>query len=233
MPPVSDLPVARHVLLVDDEPSLLFTLSDRLETEGYRVHAERDGDAGLARALSDTFDVIILDGMLPGRDGLDVCQTLRERGVHTPILMLSARAQLVDRVVGLKLGADDYLAKPFEISELLARLQALLRRVPQADAQVFQFADVVVDYRRAEVTRGGTRVELTAREYTLLTYFVKHHGATISRDELLNEVWGYNAMPSTRTVDVHVAILRQKLERHPRKPRHIVTIFGLGYKFVV
>ncbi len=233
MLPGPDLALPRHVLIVDDEPSLLFTLSDRLETEGYRVDSERDGDAGLARASSETFDVIILDGMLPGRDGLDVCQTLRERGVRTPILMLSARAQLVDRVIGLKLGADDYLAKPFEISELLARLQALLRRVPQTDLQIFQFGDVVVDYRRADVTRGGTKVELTAREYTLLTYFVKHHGATISRDELLNEVWGYNAMPSTRTVDVHVAILRQKLETHPRKPRHIVTIFGLGYKFVV
>ena len=223
----------RHVLIVDDEPSLLFTLSDRLETEGYRVDAERTGDAGLARASSETFDVIILDGMLPGRDGLDVCQTLRERGVRTPILMLSARAQLIDRVVGLKLGADDYLAKPFVISELLARLQALLRRVPQTDVQIVQFGDVVIDYRQAEVTRGGVKVELTAREYTLLTYFVKHRGATISRDELLNNVWGYNAMPSTRTVDVHIAILRQKLETHPRKPRHIVTVFGLGYKFVV
>ena len=223
----------RHVLIVDDEPSLLFTLSDRLETEGYRVDAERTGDAGLARASSETFDVIILDGMLPGRDGLDVCQTLRQRGVRTPILMLSARAQLIDRVVGLKLGADDYLTKPFEISELLARLQALLRRVPQTDLQIFQFGDVVIDYRQAEVTRGGVKVELTAREYTLLTYFVKHQGAAISRDELLNQVWGYTAMPSTRTVDVHIAILRQKLETHPRKPRHIVTVFGLGYKFVV
>ena len=233
MPLTSVTPEPRHVLIVDDEPSLLFALADRLATEGYRVDSERDGDAGLARASSETFDVIILDGMLPGRDGLDVCQTLRERGVRTPILMLSARGQLLDRVVGLKLGADDYLAKPFEISELLARLQALLRRVPQADLQIFQFGDVVVDYRRAEVTRGGTRVDLTAREYTLLTYFVKHQGATLSRDELLNNVWGYNAMPSTRTVDVHVAILRQKLEKHPRKPRHIVTVFGLGYKFAL
>ena len=220
------------MLIVDDEPSLLFALTDRLEAEGYRVDAERDGDAGLARASAEPFDVIILDGMLPGRDGLDVCQTLRERGVRTPILMLSARGQLVDRVVGLKIGADDYLAKPFEISELLARLQALLRRVPQADLQIFHFGDVVVDFRKAEVTRSGARVELTAREFTLLAYFVKHQGATISRDELLNEVWGYNAMPSTGTVDVHIAILRQKLETHPRKPRHIVTIFGLGYKFV-
>ena len=220
------------MLIVDDEPSLLFALTDRLEAEGYRVDSERDGGAALARASSEAFDVIILDGMLPGRDGLDVCQTLRERGVRTPILMLSARAQLVDRVVGLKIGADDYLAKPFEISELLARLQALLRRSPQAELEIVQFGDVVVDYRKAEVTRNGAAVELTAREYRLLTYFVKHQGATLSRDELLNEVWGYHAMPSTRTVDVHIAILRQKLERHPRKPRHIVTIFGLGYKFV-
>jgi two-component system alkaline phosphatase synthesis response regulator PhoP len=222
----------RRILIIDDEPSLLFMLTDRLEAEGYAVASERDGDAGLARACTETFDVIILDGMLPGRDGFDVCQTLRQRGIRTPVVMVSARGQIVDRVVGLKLGADDYVTKPFDVSELLARLQALLRRASPADLEMFQFGDVGVDFRRAEVRREGASVELTAREFTLLKYFIEHRGATISRDELLSEVWGYNAVPSTRTVDVHVGLLRQKLEPHPRKPRHILTVFGLGYKFV-
>jgi len=222
----------RHILIVDDEPSLLFMLTDRLEAEGYRVDAESDGEAGLARASAEPFDAIVLDGMLPGRDGYDVCQTLRERGISTPVLMLSARGQVVDRVVGLKLGADDYLTKPFDVSELLARLHALLRRSVSPSREAFRFGDVAVDFRRAEVTRSGVPIELTAREFTLLTYFIEHRGATISRDELLNQVWGYNAMPFTRTVDVHVALLRQKLELHPRKPRHLLTVFGLGYKFI-
>ncbi|MGH9370023.1 MAG: response regulator transcription factor [Vicinamibacterales bacterium] len=222
----------RRILIIDDEPSLLFMLTDRLEAEGYRVDSETDGESGLARASSEAFDAIVLDGMLPGRDGYDVCQTLRERGVRAPVLMLSARGQVVDRIVGLKLGADDYLTKPFDVSELLARLQALLRRAPPTERETFRFGEVTVDFRRAEVARDGVRVELTAREYTLLRYFIEHRGATISRNELLNQVWGYNAMPTTRTVDVHVGLLRQKLEMHPRKPRHLLTVFGLGYKFV-
>ncbi len=171
--------------------------------------------------------------MLPGRDGFDVCQTLRQRHVTTPILMLTARGQVVDRVVGLKLGADDYLVKPFEMAELLARIEALLRRVPPvpAQAEVYQFGDIHVDFRKAEVRRRGELLEVSAREFKLLKYFIEHRGATLSRDELLNEVWGYNAMPSTRTVDVHIAWLRQKLESNPRRPEHIHTIHGLGYKF--
>jgi two-component system alkaline phosphatase synthesis response regulator PhoP len=234
----------RRILIVDDEPALLFMLTDRLEAEGYRVEAVDDGERGLARAAAEPFDAIILDGMLPGRDGFDVCQTLRQRGVRVPVLMLSARGQVVDRVVGLKLGADDYLTKPFDVSELLARLHALLRRAAPAEQgtgrgfsrmsgdQTFRYGDVTVDCRRAEVSKAGTAVELTAREFTLLLYFIAHRGATLSRNELLNEVWGYDVMPSTRTVDVHVALLRQKLETHPRKPRHLLTVFGLGYKFV-
>jgi two-component system alkaline phosphatase synthesis response regulator PhoP len=222
----------RRILIVDDEPSLVFMLTDRLEAEGYRVVTEDDGDRGLQRATTEAFDAIILDGMLPGRDGYDVCETLRGRGVRVPVLMLSARAQVVDRVVGLKLGADDYLTKPFDVTELLARLQALLRRAEPSQFDNVGFGEVTVDTRCAEVFRAGARVELTAREYTLLLYFLAHRGATLSRNELLNEVWGYEVMPSTRTVDVHVALLRQKLEINPRKPRHLLTVFGLGYKFV-
>ena len=222
-----------RVLLVEDEPGLVMTLTDRLAAEGHEVVSAVDGDTGLQRASSETFDVILLDGMLPGRDGFDVCRTLRQRHVTTPILMLTARGQVVDRVVGLKLGADDYLVKPFEMAELLARIEALLRRVPPVPAQseVYQFADVHVDFRKAEVRRGGEMLDVSAREFKLLKYFIEHRGATLSRDELLNEVWGYNAMPSTRTVDVHIAWLRQKLEANPRRPVHIHTIHGLGYKF--
>jgi two-component system alkaline phosphatase synthesis response regulator PhoP len=225
--------VASRLLLVEDEPGLVMTLTDRLVAEGYDVESVTDGESGLSRATAESFDLIVLDGMLPGRDGFDVCRSVRQRGVQTPILMLTARGQVVDRVVGLKLGADDYLVKPFEMAELLARLEALLRRAPRpAEAnETYQFGDIHVDFRKAEVTRGGAPADLSAREFKLLCYFIEHRGATLSRDELLNEVWGYNAMPSTRTVDVHIAWLRQKLEEHPRRPRYIHTIHGLGYKF--
>ena len=222
-----------RLLLVEDEPGLVMTLTDRLTAEGYDVESATDAKTALESASTGRFDAILLDVMLPGGNGFDICRTVRQRGVQTPILMLTARGQVVDRVVGLKLGADDYLVKPFEMAELLARIEALLRRSaasPQA-ADVAHFGDVVVDFRRAEVTKGGAIVELSAREFKLLRYFVEHKGAALSRDELLNEVWGYNAMPTTRTVDVHVAWLRQKLEDNPRHPQFILTVHGLGYKF--
>jgi two-component system alkaline phosphatase synthesis response regulator PhoP len=225
----------RRLLLVEDEPGLVMTLTDRLTAEGYRVDSATDAPSALDAATAGSFDVIILDVMLPGGNGLDICRAIRSRGLHTPVLMLTARGQVVDRVVGLKLGADDYLVKPFEMSELLARLEALLRRTalpaPQKAAESFRFGDIAVDFRRAEVTKSGQQLELSAREFKLLRYFIEHRGAALSRDELLNEVWGYNAMPSTRTVDVHVAWLRQKLEDNPRHPQHILTVHGLGYKF--
>lgn len=219
---------------MEDEPGLVMTLTDRLTAEGYDVESASDAAAGLARAGTGGFDVILLDVMLPGGNGFDICRAVRQRGIHTPILMLTARGQVVDRVVGLKLGADDYLVKPFDMAELLARIEALLRRsasMSQPVTEVVRFGDIAVDFRRAEVTKAGTPVELSAREFKLLRYFVEHRGAALSRDELLNEVWGYDAMPTTRTVDVHVAWLRQKLEDNPRHPRHILTVHGLGYKF--
>jgi two-component system alkaline phosphatase synthesis response regulator PhoP len=224
--------VAR-LLLVEDEPGLVMTLTDRLAAEGYEVVSAVDGDTGFERASTENYDLVLLDGMLPGRDGFDVCRSLRQRNIMIPILMLTARGQVVDRVVGLKLGADDYLVKPFEMAELLARIEALLRRVPSSAiaAEIYQFGDVQIDFRKAEVSRGGQLIEVSAREFKLLKYFIEHRGATLTRDELLNEVWGYNAMPSTRTVDVHVAWLRQKLEANPRRPEFIHTIHGMGYKF--
>jgi two-component system, OmpR family, alkaline phosphatase synthesis response regulator PhoP len=224
-----------RVLVVEDEPGLRLTLDDRLSSEGFAVETAPDGELGLEHAAAGTFDAIILDVMLPRMNGFDVCRELRRRGVATPILMLTARGQVVDKVVGLKLGADDYLTKPFEAIELVARLEALLRRrppVPHAGSPAYRFGDVTVDFRRMEVTRGGTAVDLSAREFKLLRYFIEHRGATLSRDALLAEVWGYDDMPLTRTVDVHVAGLRQKIEVNPRTPEYIVTIHGLGYKFL-
>ena len=230
-----------RILLVEDEPSLQLTLSDRLKSEGYQVEPALTGDSGEARALAEPFDLIVLDVMLPGKNGFDVCRDLRQRGLDVPILMLTARTQVVDRVVGLKLGADDYLSKPFEAIELLARIEALLRRArpkngnargasPSADT--IRFGDVEIDWKRAEVRRDGVPVSLSALELKLLRYLIERHGEVIGRDELLDRVWGYDATAQTRTVDVHVASLRQKLEPVPAHPRFLVTVHRLGYKFV-
>ncbi len=223
-----------RILLIEDEPGLVLTLTDRLEGEGYQVESRGDGQSGLERAATGAFDLILLDLMLPRRSGLDVCRKLRQAGVGTPILMLTARSQVVDKVVGLQLGADDYLTKPFEMVELLARIEALLRRAaraPAAAGAVYSFGAVRVDFKSADVTRDGQPVALSAREFQLLRYLLENRGRVISRDELLKEVWGYHALPSTRTVDVHMAWLRQKLEANPKRPEFILTLRGLGYKF--
>jgi two-component system alkaline phosphatase synthesis response regulator PhoP len=224
-----------RALVIEDEPGLRLTLGDRLASEGYAVDTASDGESGLERASTGAHDVIVLDVMLPKINGFDVCRELRRRGVDTPILMLTARGQVVDKVVGLKLGADDYLTKPFDAIELVARLEALRRRRPPivpAGAEVYRFGDVVVDFRRAELTRGGVAIDLSALEFKLLRHFVDHRGETLSREQLLTDVWGYEEMPLTRTVDVHVAGLRQKIEPHPKSPAFLVTVHGLGYKFL-
>ncbi|HVR95628.1 MAG TPA: response regulator transcription factor [Thermoanaerobaculia bacterium] len=226
---------ARRILLVEDEPSLVLTLVDRLVSEGYQVETAGDGDSALDRAVAGSFDLVLLDVMLPGgRDGFEVCRELRQRGLQIPIVMLTARGQVVDRVVGLKLGADDYVTKPFEMIELLARIEALFRRArttasPQAGT--YAFGNVRVDFRRGEVFRDGEPVSLSALEFKLLTFFIQNRGALLTRDELLDKVWGYDAMPTTRTVDVHVASLRQKLEPNPSRPEFILTLHGRGYRF--
>jgi two-component system alkaline phosphatase synthesis response regulator PhoP len=223
----------KRVLLVEDEPGLVLTLTDRLTREGYAVESAADGARGLERAAGEAFDLVLLDVMLPRLGGFDVLRELRQRGIETPVIMLTARGQVVDKVVGLKLGADDYVTKPFEMMELLARIEAKLRRAPVNihPAEGYQFGDIRVDFRRAEVVKEGAPMDFSAREFQLLRYFIEHRGATLTREELLNEVWGYNTMPSTRTVDVHVAWLRQKIEPNPRHPQFIVTIHGMGYKF--
>jgi two-component system alkaline phosphatase synthesis response regulator PhoP len=226
---------AKRVLLVEDEPGLVLTLTDRLRSEGYDVTSATDGPSALEIGLAERFDVVLLDVMLPGASGFDVCRDLRQRGVTTPIIMLTARGQVVDKVLGLKIGADDYLTKPFDMLELLARIEVQLRRaaaVSGLSAAEYRFGEITVNFRKAEVARGTETLELSAREFLLLKYFIEHREATLSRDELLNEVWGYHSMPSTRTVDVHVAWLRQKIEPNPRHPQYLLTVHGMGYKFV-
>lgn len=224
-----------RILLVEDEEALRMTLTDRLHAEGYNVECAVDGEAGLHLATHGAYDAVVLDIMLPKKNGLDVCRDIRAAGLLTPILMLTARGQTVDKVVGLKMGADDYLTKPFEMAELLARIEALLRRgavsrSPQT-ATVHHIGSLVVDTRGTMVTNAGKPVPLSAREFQLLRYFIENRGATLSRTQILKEVWGYSSETFTRTVDVHVATLRQKIEKDHRQPELILTVVGLGYKF--
>jgi two-component system alkaline phosphatase synthesis response regulator PhoP len=212
----------------------VLTLTDRLRAERYEVDAVSEGEVALASLGRASYDLVLLDLMLRGIDGYEVCRQLRARGLTVPVLMLTARAQVVDRVVGLKLGADDYLVKPFDMTELLARVEALLRRgrsVGGGREGTYAFGDVRVDFRRAEVVRAGHPVALSGMEFKLLAYFIEHRGALLSRNELLDKVWGYDALPQSRTVDVHVGALRQKLERVPAHPELIVTVHGQGYRF--
>ena len=220
------------ILLIEDEPSVQSTLGLRLRSEGYVVDTASDGTDGLEKATTSPFDLIILDVTLPDRNGFDICRDIRQAGLATPILFLTARNQTIDKVLGLKLGADDYVTKPFKSDELLARIEVLLRRVPvRSGYGVHQFGPIRVDLRRAEVTRDRTPVYLSAREFQLLKYFIERAETTISRSELLQSIWGYNEKTLTRTVDMHVCSLREKLEQNPRCPELIVTISGVGYKF--
>jgi two-component system alkaline phosphatase synthesis response regulator PhoP len=223
-----------NVLFVEDEEALQMTVGDRLRKEGYAVECAGNGEEGFDKATQLPFDLIILDVMLPKKSGFEVCRQIRDAGLITPILMLTARGQTSDKVNGLKIGADDYVTKPFNMLELVARVEALLRRAPirpDAQAAVSDFGPIHVDLVGTEATRNGKAVNLSAREFQLLRYFIEHSGATLSRDELLKQVWGYSANMYTRTVDVHVASLRQKLEDDPKQPQFILTVQGLGYKF--
>ena len=224
-----------RILLIEDEPGLVLTLTDRLASEGYDVESALDGPTCLARATAEKWDLVLLDVMLPGMNGFDVVKEMRQKKCTAPVIMLTARGQVVDKVLGLKLGADDYLTKPFETIELLARIEAQIRRAAASStpgAPSYQFGDISMDVRKAEVRKAGKIIDLSAREFLLLKYFVEHREATLTRDELLNDVWGYHSMPSTRTVDVHVAWLRQKIEPDVKRPQYIVTVHGLGYKFI-
>ena len=225
--------VERRILLVDDEAGLRRTLSDRLRKEGYHVDTAANGLIASEMARKSDYDLIILDLNLPAKNGLEVCQDLRREGKNVAVLMLTARDAVADKITGLKLGADDYMTKPFESAELMARIEALLRRIKAADAgpEQYVFGDVCVRPRAGQVLRGGRPVRLSAQEFKLLCHFVRHPDVVFSRDQLLDAVWGYQAAPETRTVDVHVSWLRQKLEPDPHTPIFIVTVYGLGYRF--
>lgn len=223
-----------RILIVEDEPAMVAGLRDNFEYEGYEVISAADGAEGLERALSDDPDLVVLDVMMPRMSGLDVCKQLKTQRPSMPIIMLTARGQEIDKVVGLELGADDYVTKPFSIRELMARVKAVLRRVsPPAQAQeIYRFSDIEVNVRSNEVLRAGSPIDLSAKEFALLAYFVAHPAETLTRDRLLDAVWGYENYPNTRTVDTHIVHLRQKLEPNPEEPRFILTVHGSGYKFV-
>jgi DNA-binding response OmpR family regulator len=222
------------ILIVEDEPSMVAGLRDNFEFEGYQVLSAMDGVSGLERALADSPDLVILDVMMPRMSGLDVCRQLKSKRPTIPIIMLTARGQEVDKVVGLELGADDYVTKPFSIRELLARVKAVLRRVgslPGAKDR-YIFGDVEVNLQSCQVSRRGRSVDFSSKEFDLLKYFLSHPGEALTRDRLLEEVWGYDKFPTTRTVDAHIVRLRQKLEPKPDNPCFFLTVHGTGYKFV-
>jgi two-component system alkaline phosphatase synthesis response regulator PhoP len=223
-----------RILIIEDEPAMVAGLRDNFEYEGYDVISADDGVSGLERVLAEDPDLIVLDVMMPRMSGLEVCKQVKVRRPSIPIIMLTARGQEIDKVLGLELGADDYVTKPFSIRELMARIRAVLRRVPlQAPLpDVYRFGDVEVNVRGNQVRRAGSAVELSAKEFALLAYFISHPGETLSRDRLLDAVWGYQNYPNTRTVDTHIVHLRHKVEPDPEQPRFIVTVHGTGYKFV-
>ena len=222
------------ILIVEDEPNMVAGLRDNFEFEGYQVLTAGDGVAGLERAIAESPDLVILDVMMPRMSGLDVCKQLKSKRPSIPIIMLTARGQEVDKIVGLELGADDYVTKPFSIRELLARVKAVLRRAhsaPKSDEK-YAFGEVEVNLRNCQVSRKGHMLEFSSKEFELLKYFLIHPGETLSRDRLLEDVWGYDRFPTTRTVDAHIVRLRQKVEPKPEEPRFILTVHGTGYKFV-
>ena len=222
------------ILIVEDEPGMVAGLRDNFEFEGYQVLSALDGVSGLERALADSPDLVILDVMMPRMSGLDVCKQLKSKRPAIPIIMLTARGQEVDKVVGLELGADDYVTKPFSIRELLARVKAVLRRVGSVPIATdrYIFGDVEVNLHSCQVSRRGRSLDFSSKEFDLLRYFLSHPGEALTRDRLLEEVWGYDKFPTTRTVDAHIVRLRQKLEPKPDDPRFFLTVHGTGYKFV-
>ena len=222
------------VLIIEDEPNMIVGLRDSCEYEGYEVSVARNGKEGLEKASNEKVDIILLDVMLPLMSGIDVCRTLRTRGIETPIVMLTARGQEMDKVVGLEVGADDYVTKPFSIKELLARIRAHLRRAAKEVVRLegFTFGDVELNFKKYSARKSGQALDLSAREFEILHYLIRHRGEIVTRDQLLDEVWGYDSSPITRTIDNHIARLRQKIERDPSKPQHIITVHRLGYRFV-
>jgi len=221
----------KRILVVEDEPSIAFGLQLDLKSEGYDVEIESDGESALQRVRKEAFDLILLDVMLPRKDGFEVCRELRRGGSKTPVIMLTAKTQEAEKVLGLEIGADDYVTKPFSPRELRARVKAALRRTAEDDLPIYRFGDAEVDFGRCELRRAGKPVELTALEFKLLTAFVRNAGKVLSRDQLLDLVWGHGTFVTDRVVDNHVVTLRKKVEPEPSEPRYIVSVRGMGYRF--
>ena len=220
-----------RLLVVEDEPGIAFALDADLQSEGYEVTLATTGDEALRAARAETFDLVLLDVMLPGKDGFEVCRELRRSGFKAPILMLTAKAQEAEKVMGLELGADDYITKPFSPRELRARIKAALRRSAGDATEVFRFGDAEVDFARCEVRRSGAAIELSALEFKLLTAFVRSRGRVLTREQLLDAAWGRDVSLNDRVVDNHIVSLRRKIEPDPAQPRFLVNIRGLGYRF--
>jgi DNA-binding response OmpR family regulator len=222
------------ILIIEDEESILMALTDDLTLEGYEVASAKDGFKGLSMAKEKVYDMIILDIMLPKMDGFEVCKQLRQAGVGTPILMLTAKSQEVDKVLGLELGADDYVTKPFSPRELLARVKAILRRVKSMKEQTdsYRFGDVEIDFKKYEVKKKGEPVYLTSLEFSLISFLIKHKDKAVDRTTILDEVWGRDVYVLPKTVDTHVGHLRKKIEDDPANPKHIIGVRGIGYKFI-
>ncbi|MEW6734142.1 MAG: response regulator transcription factor [Acidobacteriota bacterium] len=226
-----------RVLIVEDDPTMAVALKDGFKYQGYSVQLAQDGDDALRLVFETDPHLIILDVMLPKLSGFDVCKQLRNGGNNTPIIMLTARGQEIDKVLGLKIGADDYVTKPFSFLELIARVEALLRRTAKPaeeieNTQIYQFGDVTVDFKKFQITKGNRSLEISSRELKLMKFLIAHRGEVVTREQLLNAVWGYDSFPLTRTVDMHIAKLRQKIEDDPSNPLYIITVHRAGYKFI-
>lgn len=224
----------KKILIIEDDPALLTGLSESLTSEQYSVTKAEEGQKGYTLASQNDFDLILLDLILPLKDGFEVCRDLRKEGKNTPIIMLTSKNEEIDKVLGLEMGADDYMTKPFSLKELLARIKALLRRAQPAEPGVekYSFGNVTMNFKKMEIEKNGSPVKLSATEYKILKYFVEHEGEVITRDKFLDDVWGYDAFPTTRTVDNYILSIRKKIEDDPASPEHIVTVHTAGYKFI-
>lgn len=224
----------KKILIIEDDPAILLGLKDTLSSENYDVTSEEDGEQGFKNALNGNYDIILLDIMLPSKNGMDICRDLRTGGISTPIVMLTSKKDEIDKVLGLEIGADDYVTKPFSIRELLARIKALLRRnfEMKSDLEEYSFGDVYIDFTKQEAKKNNHSLQLSSTEFKIIKYLVQHEGEVITRDKFLDDVWGYDAFPTTRTVDNYILSIRKQIEDDPSNPKHLITIHKAGYKFL-
>ncbi len=224
----------KTILIVEDDHSILKGLKENLELEHFKILTESDGEDGYKSAIKNKPGLIILDVMLPSKNGFDICRDIRKENINTPIIMLTGKSAETDKVLGLELGADDYITKPFSIRELIARINAILRRVNNIEKEFdgYSFSDVIIDFKKMEVKKGKKDIEMSLKEFEIMKFFIKHEGEVVTRNQLLDEVWGYEVFPTTRTVDNYILMIRKKLESNPSVPKHILTMHSAGYKFV-